>query len=237
MPYLDKDQKFYDYKTKEFDGVHPFDETKTGVSFYNQLLTDPDYMIQNKNLVGKIDYMSPIKYFEECGKIFNSSKEVQIQQTSRDTKTLKHLEDVLLVYKKTFPLTFLNYAENTQEGRHRMYVVGDLLGWENKYPVLLVNWADPVKEQEKQNARIEARKKNLEDVLDNCISETNLSLLETIDEYINELKNNLKYKGYDSNIEYNSNTGEVTIRIDSFTLVRNIYDFDILDLFDYDDLV
>ena len=50
MPYLDSEQKFYDYRTKDFDGKNPFDETKTGVSFYNQFFTDPDYMQEYKNL-------------------------------------------------------------------------------------------------------------------------------------------------------------------------------------------
>ena len=50
MPYLDSEQKFYDYRTKDFDGKNPFDETKTGVSFYNQFFTDPDYMEEYKNL-------------------------------------------------------------------------------------------------------------------------------------------------------------------------------------------
>ena len=48
MSYLDKEQKFYDYGTKLFDGRNPFDITKTGMSFYNQLLHDPDYMEEYK---------------------------------------------------------------------------------------------------------------------------------------------------------------------------------------------
>ena len=128
MPYLDKEEKFYDYRTKEFNGSDPFDVTKTGVSFYNQFFTDPDYMEEYKNLKYKIVNMSPNEYFEECAEIFNSSKQSQIHQTGLDTKVLNHLKEVLLKYKKTFPITFLNYAEETQEGRHRMYIVGELLG-------------------------------------------------------------------------------------------------------------
>ena len=73
MPYLDSEQKFYDYKTKDFDGKNPFDETKTGVSFYNQFFTDPDYMEEYKNLKHSIVQMTPNEYFQECAKIFNST--------------------------------------------------------------------------------------------------------------------------------------------------------------------
>ena len=59
MPYLDAEQKFYDYGTKTFDGINPFDVKKTGVSFYNQFLSDPDYMEDYKNLKHKIVELSP----------------------------------------------------------------------------------------------------------------------------------------------------------------------------------
>ena len=154
MPYLDKEEKFYDYRTKEFDGVNPFDTSKTGVSFYNQFFTDPDYMEEYKNLKHSIVTMSPREYFEECAKIFESNLNTQINQTGANKEIIQHLKDVLIKYKRTFPITFLNYAEESQEGRHRMYVVGELLGWDKKFPVMVVDWADSKKKKEKELAQL-----------------------------------------------------------------------------------
>ena len=89
--------------------------------------------------------MSPREYFQECAKIHNSTIGREIAGTSHDTGIFDHLKDVLQIYKKTFPITFINYAQKTQEGRHRMYLVGELFGWDKKYPVMIVDWADPEK--------------------------------------------------------------------------------------------
>ena len=226
MAYLDDEKLFYDYGTKDFDGVNPFDERKTGVSFYNQFFSDPDYMEQYKNLEGKIVQMSPEEYFLECAKIFSSSKEKQIAQTGRDEGTLKHLNEVLLKWKKTFPITFLNYAENSQEGRHRMYVVGELLGWTKKFPVLIVDWADPLKEKEKQIAQ----QKDKEDRIISAIDETTKKLAsyeyEDVEEIIEDLKWDLDIKFSNVQIEFNDNV--INFDIDGVKYKVPIWNFNIL---------
>ena len=193
MPYLDSEQKFYDYRTKDFDGKNPFNATKTGVSFYNQFFTDPDYMEEYKNLKHSIVQMTPKEYFEECAKIFNSTYQNQVSQTEADKQNIEHLKDVLLKWKKTFPITFLNYADNSQEGRHRMFVVGELLGWDNKFPVMLVDHAD----EEKDIKQKETSKKALiEDIIYNiekAIDTVNSFDCEDIKEFIDELNLQLNY--------------------------------------------
>lgn len=199
MPYLDAEQKFYDYGTKTFDGINPFDVRKTGVSFYNQFLSDPDYMEDYKNLKHKIIELSPKQYFEECAKIFNSTYTSQINQTKADKQVLEHLKEVLQKYKKTFPLTFLNYAENSQEGRHRMYVVGELLGWDKKFPVMIIEHAD---EQKYKNEKEESEKAQLtyiKDTIEQCIDKVNSFDCYDIIEFKDELQLQLNYV-LDSNI-------------------------------------
>ena len=49
-------------------------------------------------------------------------------------------------YKRKFPLPYLNIATKQQEGRHRMYVAGELFGWDTRFPVLVV--------QDKNNIRV-----------------------------------------------------------------------------------
>lgn len=193
MPYLDADQKFYDYGTKIFDGSNPFDVRKTGVSFYNQFFTDPDYMEEYKNLKHKIIELSPKEYFRECAKIFNSTYENQINQTKADKQTLAHLKEVLQKYKKTFPITFLNYAENSQEGRHRMYVVGELLGWDKKFPVMIVEHADEQKYKIEKETSEKALKQDIIYNIEKAIDSVNSFDCEDLDEFKTELELQLNY--------------------------------------------
>lgn len=199
MPYLDAKQKFYDYGTKTFDGINPFDVRKTGVSFYNQFLSDPDYMEEYKNLKHKIVELSPEQYFEECAKIFNSTYDSQINQTKADKQVLVHLKEVLQKYKKTFPLTFLNYAENSQEGRHRMYVVGELLGWDKKFPVMIIEHANEEKYRNEKEESEKAQLIYIKDTVEQCIDKVNSFDCYDIIEFKDELELQLNYI-LDSNI-------------------------------------
>ena len=66
--------EFFDYGTEDISSNDLFDTHKTGMSFYDDLLNNPEYMRKNKNLTSKIVYMTPREYFEECGKIFGNNK-------------------------------------------------------------------------------------------------------------------------------------------------------------------
>ena len=140
--YLDAEKQFWDFRTRPVTDKIVFDTSTTGVSDYNDFFRNPKYMKEEKNLVHTIEYMTPTEYFEGCAKIFNSTVDSQISQIEYDKSTLKHLMDVLTVYKKTFPLGYLNFAEREQEGRHRMYVAGEYSGWNVKQPVMIVKWND-----------------------------------------------------------------------------------------------
>lgn len=164
--YLDAEEKFYDYRTAEISGDRIFDERTTGVSFYNQFLNakDSEYLRSKKNLRGEVVLMSPEEYYVECGKHgfgHPVSPESLKSQRASDKSTIEHLKQVLTVYKKRFPMPFINYAENGQEGLHRMYVAGELLGWDApKHPVLCIYWADEERHErdlkEKQRAEVES---------------------------------------------------------------------------------
>ena len=70
MPYLDKEEKFYDYGTGQVSGKDVIDITKTGTAFYDDFLTAKgrEYLKNNHNLKGEIQYMTPNEYYEICGK-------------------------------------------------------------------------------------------------------------------------------------------------------------------------
>ena len=130
MPYLDKEEQFYDYGTTEVSGNNVIDITKTGTSFYDDFLTDKgrEYLKNKHNLKGEIQYMTPNEYFETCGKYGfpreDISPETLKHQRANDVNTIRHLKEVILKYKKKFPLPYINIADRGQEGLHRFYVIG-----------------------------------------------------------------------------------------------------------------
>lgn len=133
---------YFDYGTETVSANDLFDKTKTGMSFFDDLIKDPEYGKKAKNLKTEIKMLTPKEYFEECGKIFGNNAEKQIRQTKADTESINYLKKVILEAKKKFPITFLNYANNTQEGRHRMYVAAQLTSWDTKFPVLIIDYFD-----------------------------------------------------------------------------------------------
>lgn len=142
--YLDDEEKFYDYKTQTVNSSDIFDTSKTGMSYYDNFLNDKDlkYMEKTRELTGRIEQLTPQEYFEEVAKIFGTSVERQIQSAASDKTNIEHLKQVIQKYKRKFPLTYLNLANKQQEGRHRMYVAGELFGWDTKFPVLIVTEAN-----------------------------------------------------------------------------------------------
>ena len=195
--YLDADEEFYDYRTAEVSGDRIFDERTTGVSFYNQFLSSEalQYLRDKKNLVAEVVQMSPNEYYEECGKYawhHTVSAASLKAQRAADKYTIEHLKQVIQVYKKRFPMPFINYAEKSQEGLHRMYVAGELFGWDSpKHPVLCVRWADEARHEK------EERQKYLNEVESALESAVRAALRYTYDEtseFYDELQTNLDIK-------------------------------------------
>lgn len=161
-----REDEFFDYRTAPVNGKDVVDLHKTGMSFYDDFLSNDlktlQYLKDKKNLSGEVVMMSPDEYFQACSDhgFPNSHPSVEKlkQDRARDVKILDHLKKVLTVYKHKFPMPMLNKADNGQEGLHRMMVIGDMFGWDHKVPVLVVDWAD------KQRAFEEAERKRLEKI-------------------------------------------------------------------------
>lgn len=128
---------------------HVFDINDTKVSFYNNFLNDKDlkYMQENKNRTGEIVYMSPDDYFRECAEyVFNGMSQQQLED-SRSANTEAIIEYTSAMKRgDVFPLPYINYADKSQEGLHRMMAAGDAFGWDTKFPVLVVTAVDEERE-------------------------------------------------------------------------------------------
>lgn len=124
-----------------------FNKNTTGTSYYDNFLNEKDlnYMQKAKNLDGVIEMMSPSEYFEACAnEIFkgrhNAEQLKQQRQVTKDrngNQLVAQYEDAMKAGKQ-FPLCFLNYADSSQEGLHRMYAAGEAFGWDTEFPVLVI---------------------------------------------------------------------------------------------------
>ena len=83
--------------------------------------------------------MCPEEYYEECAnKIFYTTVyRLKLSRTT-DEEIMIYLHNVLTKHGKKFTLPYVDYAEKTQQGLHRMAVVGDMFGWSYKVPVLVI---------------------------------------------------------------------------------------------------
>lgn len=130
-----------------------FDVNSTHVSHYDNFLNpkDLEYMQKNKNRTGEIVYMTPEDYFQECAKnIFNVSPQYLKDSRSFNADTIeKYISD--MEHGDVFPLPYINYADKTQEGLHRMMAAGEAFGWNKKFPVLVVTAFDDEYEAQMQN--------------------------------------------------------------------------------------
>ena len=128
-----KYMKFFSF-INESDVWHYFEKT-TDMPFYDDMMNSPDYFRKNKKLAGKIEMMSPYKYYQECGKLHKSSaaKQEEVVDPLRVEVILKSIQDKGT--KMNLPL--LDYAYETQEGRHRAKIA-EKLGLK-QIPVMVVH--------------------------------------------------------------------------------------------------
>lgn len=154
------------YDLEHGEGIYAavFDESKTGMSYYDNFLNEKDlkYMQDAKNLTGEIVEMTPQQYFEEAADVIfegrhtaeelKEQREASSGQDGYEGRLVDQYAD-MMKNGETFPLCMLNYADLGQEGLHRMYAAGEAFGWDTPFPVLVVNVYDQerwnkMKEQE-----------------------------------------------------------------------------------------
>ena len=133
-----------------------FDINHINIPYYNELLKSQSAR-ERENKKMEIVQMSPREYFRGCAKVFNSTFDKQIRQVKEDKETLDYIQSEIDKGHK-LPLTWLDYSvEKSQDGRHRMYVVGNAFGWDEKYPVAVFTTADEEEAERRKKAKEEER--------------------------------------------------------------------------------
>ena len=201
----------FNYRTGKVQGNNIFDTSRFGVPYYDDFLSNPKYMENVKNRKLKIVEMTPKSYLEECAKIFGKTFQDMINQIEYDKEIVDYLKKVILDFKEQFPLTFLDYANNTQEGRHRMYVAGELFGWNTKFPVAIIEVADKAREEELKR---EAYLNKIANYINEAHNKTLYYSYNSITDYIEEFEYQIK-KLTDEPITISAKDSNIVVRYDN----------------------
>ena len=144
-----------------------FNLKKIGMSHYDEWLNSQPARDRD-NVKIEIKELSPKEYLNACAEIFGNSFESQKKQIQYDKEIIRELQDLI---KKGVSLnvTFLDYVSNppTQEGRHRMYALAELYGWDKKYPVIIFTPADPERAKRDQ---LEKQQEKLYKYIDKAVT-------------------------------------------------------------------
>ncbi len=172
------------YEAIESNSV--FNLKKIGMSHYDEWLNSQPARDRD-NVKIEIKELSPKEYLEACAEIFGNSFESQKKQIQYDKEIIKELQDLI---KKSVSLnvTFLDYVSNppTQEGRHRMYALAELYGWDKKYPVIIFTPADPERAKRDQ---LEKQQEKLYKYIDKAVT----NALDYTYRNYDELKDQINY--------------------------------------------
>lgn len=188
-----------------------FDINISDTPKYQYYLNNPNYENKKNKTTSSIEYMTPNEYFEACAEIFKTTFSQQYSQIKNDFKKDDSLFKVIKEEKVKFPITILNYADHTQEGRHRMFVAGELNGWDRiKYPVLVIK---PTKERLQDEIV-----KPILNAIDNAFESSLDYTYKSFDEYFEEIKfkieSRMSYVDYDFNkLKFTKNDNQIIIEL------------------------
>lgn len=148
IKYLDDAHEFKDYGTGDAHETDVIDVKKAS-TFATQDLLDGSVDATYDGVVYDIVELTPTQYFELCSRSQGMSPDEIIEFISHDEQQLAHIKDVILKYGKKLPLPYISFSSveevSGQEGRHRMYALGEMFGWDEDFPVMLIQDASSKK--------------------------------------------------------------------------------------------
>ena len=162
-----------------------FDKHKSEYSYYQEYLNNPEKANKKHKTTSQIIYLSPNEYYQELEKVFprqTAESQKRNMESPEEQEIINGMINTLLTTNEKLPIPYLNFAGNKpqQEGRHRMYAVGELYGWNTKFPVLEINWT----EQGKKENEDEQINKIINKAIDKALQYSYV----TYDEFLEELK-------------------------------------------------
>ena len=207
-----------------------------------------DYMRYEKGQDAHLEYMTPNEYLNRCVDIFNSTWKKSIAPIEEgNAKVITQYAEAMKNGDK-FPIPYLDYVYNQQEGRHRALAVKQAFGEDSLMPVIVIEPTDPTEEELKNYAKqrwpkdpewgFNYVKQNFEKFNDNedinDIEENNIDTEEELDNdsdfdldtELDELYDNLDEEDFLNFINqmYNSNYKDLSeVSINKFTRALDKY--------------
>ena len=214
-PWLDQENDVWDYGTSELNGdTEIFDKTKAEAPYYRDILAGSEHYKTYENKVGKVVYMTPEEYYQKCADEIFKGRGVTVDSLKRhrayDNYQLDDIKKVLNKYNRKLAIPILDYTGPGQEGLHRMMVAGELVGWDVKQPVLVIDWYD------KERHKKAEEKKRYHDIyykIEKAVDKALHYHYSNIDEFKDELEYTLPNVFYRDEVEFEFSSNE-----DSFTV-------------------
>lgn len=123
-----------------------------------------DYKYYEKGMDGRITYMTCDEYIDKCiNDVFHSSYESTVTNAVDDAKVHEYAKRMLM--GDTFPVPYLNYVDEQQEGRHRAFAVKEAFGADAEFPVLEVYKAEPTLPMIQEYCRTKTNNAGMGDML------------------------------------------------------------------------
>ena len=243
--YLDDENKFWNYNTRPIDGDNIFDPYVGESSYARDMIKIAQSRKTDKegHYAGYVE-MSPREYFNACAKGFGIPAKDQINTVSNDKGVIQTLNTILDKYKVRFPVAYLDYSFNnfSQEGRHRMYVAGERVGWDKKFPVLVIHTTaegDKARYEERITRYISKALSKAEQYTYSNFDEIKEQFMYDIEDLLSNPK--VEFKETANTYIFIVNGVEYEEEKDSFKFYNeedktNINDMDVEDFLDLDDL-
>ena len=130
-----------------------------------------DYMRFEKGEDAHLEYMTAKEYMECCSKIFGKSVDYLYNNLPDKSSVDKYAQDML--NGDIFPLPYVNFATNQQEGRHRALAVAKAYGEDAELPVIVIYPSDPTDAEIRKYAEDRWGKNQVEWGFDYCLSKIN----------------------------------------------------------------
>ena len=130
-----------------------------------------DYMRFEKGEDAHLEYMTAKEYMECCSKIFGKSVDYLYDNLPDKSSVDKYAKDML--NGDVFPLPYVNFATNQQEGRHRALAVAKAYGEDAELPVIVIYPSDPTDAEIRKYAENRWGKNEVEWGFKYCLSKIN----------------------------------------------------------------
>lgn len=118
---------------------------------FDNILPDPYASYMENRVQGDkiltIMLFTPKEYFNACARLKNTTYSAQLREVEENEYKLDNMFKFLEDGNK-FSLPILDYTAHYQNGRYKMYVAGDMYGWDTQFPVAVITYLD---KEEKKN--------------------------------------------------------------------------------------